>query len=177
MRVSAKTLQGGWVEGVGHQVKKKRNPEVHNKKKKSTPLNETIIHETHLQLHQVQTNNHEPWREMQRKLKMEGGVILYWLFYCLLEVWAWEENTTSVPGWWGWLVISGLWYLAYLIRDIYLYVYIHFFLEINCISPRTYLVRIKNYGCMFIEWSVNHNRNRVRVRTCHVVSTNIEICY
>ena len=60
MRVSAKTLQGGWVEGVGHQVKKKRNPEVHNKKKKSTPLNETIIHETHLQLHQVQTNNHEP---------------------------------------------------------------------------------------------------------------------
>ena len=38
-----------------------------------------------------------------------------------------------------------------------------------------YLVRISNHGCISIEWSVKHNQNCVRVRTCHVVSINISL--
>ena len=54
----------------------------------------------------------------------------------------WKKNVTSVPRWWGWLVVPGLWYLVYLIRDIYI--------KRNCVSLRAYLVRISNQPWLYI---------------------------
>ena len=62
-----------------------------------------------------------------------------------------RENVTSVPRWWGWLVVPGLWYQVYLVRDIFVFFYRSFV----SLYVRTWYVSGTNHGCMFIEWSVD----------------------
>ena len=110
-----KPLQGGCV---GHQVKNK------------TPRSKCQVwyvpgmckntHSLHQQPHQVQTKIINHSTKCKRRIKMEGGGIVsinVFLRCCGRG----RKNVTSVPRWWGWLVVPGLWYLVYLIRDIFVF--------------------------------------------------------
>ena len=103
---------------VGVPVTKWQNRskyQAHHRVKKSSSPNEKKINSTH-QLHQVQTKT----MKCKRIIKMEGGGILYQvLINVFLRCDRGRKNVTSVPRWWGWLVVPGLWYLVHLIRDIF----------------------------------------------------------